>query len=389
MWQNEVKQAPQLVQVVLNGRACEQQTLPRTVVLPKRARERALMILQAVALVDDEVLPLWLGERRFVPHHQVVVRDEHGELPRQHDVFSQHPALRARAIVQDALDVWQPALHLVAPVGAHSFGCDDHVRAMNALGLHQIGEKGDGLDGLAQPHFVCEDPAHAIVVQAHHPLKALHLVLAQLAAIEHGGLFVDLLGDGVHGGLVLTNSRELLALGAIGVHTRHRVLVGVTGVARHAALPLDHVPKLQQNLVRLGDQLLELVVLGILDELQVRLIVISLERLDACAFGAALAIQYTRVPLEHAFIAGALHPRRTEAGLLQLALAEENLAQKCVPATNFVLACGGQRLLQRTKLACALRALPCAECEVALRGRKHGSRALLGRRPHDSLAGRA
>ena len=46
---------------------------------------------------------------------------------------------------------------------------------------------------------------------------------------------------------------------------------------------------------------------------------------------------------------GALHPRCTEAGLLQLALAEENLAQKCVPATNFVLACGGQRLLQEAQ----------------------------------------
>lgn len=41
--------------------------------------------------------------------------------------------------------------------------------------LHQVGDKGDGLDGFAEPHFISQDAVEIVVVQGHHPLKPLNL----------------------------------------------------------------------------------------------------------------------------------------------------------------------------------------------------------------------
>lgn len=41
--------------------------------------------------------------------------------------------------------------------------------------LHQVGDKGDGLDGFAEPHFISQDAVEIVVVQGHHPLEPLNL----------------------------------------------------------------------------------------------------------------------------------------------------------------------------------------------------------------------
>mmetsp|Transcript_13574 Transcript_13574/g.42695 ORF Transcript_13574/g.42695 Transcript_13574/m.42695 type:complete len:203 (-) Transcript_13574:773-1381(-) len=122
--QNEVEQAPQLVEVVLDWRAREQQALARAIVLPQAARQHRLVVLEAVTLIDDQVVPVGLGERGLVAHHEVVVGDDHLKLAAQH-LVAQCPALPAVAIIQDNLALGQPALELVAPIGAHRLGGDD------------------------------------------------------------------------------------------------------------------------------------------------------------------------------------------------------------------------------------------------------------------------
>ena len=53
------------------------------------------------------------------------------------------------------------------------------------LGLHKASQKADGLDGLAQPHLICQDAIHVVVVQGHQELEAPQLVGAQCAAHKH------------------------------------------------------------------------------------------------------------------------------------------------------------------------------------------------------------
>lgn len=41
--------------------------------------------------------------------------------------------------------------------------------------LHQVGDKGNGLDGFAEAHFISQDAVEIVVVQGHHPLQPLDL----------------------------------------------------------------------------------------------------------------------------------------------------------------------------------------------------------------------
>lgn len=52
---------------------------------------------------------------------------------------------------------------------------NDEKGTIEPLQLHQIGDKGDGLDGFAKAHFISQDAVQIVVVQRHHPLQALDL----------------------------------------------------------------------------------------------------------------------------------------------------------------------------------------------------------------------
>ena len=41
--------------------------------------------------------------------------------------------------------------------------------------LHQVSDKGNGLDSFAEAHFVSQDTVEIVVVQGYHPLQPLDL----------------------------------------------------------------------------------------------------------------------------------------------------------------------------------------------------------------------
>ena len=55
------------------------------------------------------------------------------------------------------------------------------------LPLHEAGQEGDGLDGLAQAHLVRQDAVDVVVVQGRQELEAPQLVVAQGAPHQHVG----------------------------------------------------------------------------------------------------------------------------------------------------------------------------------------------------------
>lgn len=50
----------------------------------------------------------------------------------------------------------------------------------------QVGQQGDGLDGLAEPHFVSQDAVELLLVHGNQPVQPNVLVLPQLAPQEQG-----------------------------------------------------------------------------------------------------------------------------------------------------------------------------------------------------------
>ena len=52
--------------------------------------------------------------------------------------------------------------------------------------FHETGQEADGLDGFAQPHFICQDAIHVVVVQRHQELEAPQLVMPQGPPHKHG-----------------------------------------------------------------------------------------------------------------------------------------------------------------------------------------------------------
>lgn len=65
----------------------------------------------------------------------------------------------------------------------------------------QVGQQGDGLDGLAEPHFVSQDAVELLFVHGNQPVQPNVLVLPQLAPQEQGDGCLHLTGrTKCHGG---------------------------------------------------------------------------------------------------------------------------------------------------------------------------------------------
>ena len=69
-----------------------------------------------------------------------------------------------------------PALQLQHPVGNGGQRHDNQIRAKIPLGLHQVGQQRDGLDGFTQPHLVGKDAIQLVVVERNKPFQPLQLV---------------------------------------------------------------------------------------------------------------------------------------------------------------------------------------------------------------------
>ena len=211
--QDEVEERPKLVQVVLDGRPGEEHAVLEVVLPAEDLGELRLRVLQAVPLVDDDVLPADALQHRPVADDEVVVREDRVVRPILHEVVADVPALVAVAVVQNRLAprllLRQPPRKLVPPVGEHRLRRDDEERALVVLALHEIREERDGLDRLPEPHLVREDAVEVVDVERHHPLQAHELVRAQLPALEHRRLALHLLLAPVHGAVVLLLPEEV------------------------------------------------------------------------------------------------------------------------------------------------------------------------------------
>eukprot|EP00047_Mylnosiga_fluctuans_P015592 m.47793 g.47793 ORF g.47793 m.47793 type:complete len:363 (-) comp6000_c0_seq1:3-1091(-) len=192
--QKEVKQGPQLCEVVLQRGASDQEAIGALEGL-EVLDEAAVQVLDAVALVDDEILPRQIREEAAVFHDDLEGGYDNWEadLLLSHDVRSFGRALRGGAVVEDDGDRGGKALELGDPVAEGGERGDDEIRAAD-LHLIHVRKERDDLDRLAQAHFVSEDAVQSVLVQRLEPLHADKLVIAQRAARNELGLLKVLLG---------------------------------------------------------------------------------------------------------------------------------------------------------------------------------------------------
>mmetsp|Transcript_27928 Transcript_27928/g.26964 ORF Transcript_27928/g.26964 Transcript_27928/m.26964 type:complete len:446 (-) Transcript_27928:715-2052(-) len=281
--EQEVEEGPELTQVVLEGRPCEQDPMGGHVLLAEGECELALLVLHPVALIHDDVLPGDLAEGGLVVEDVLVGGDDHMELIIL-EVLSQEGPLMLLALVDDLPDAGGPLVELHDPVGDDREGHHNQERALAALALDEVREQGDGLDGLAQPHLVRQDPIQVIVEQTHHPVQPYHLVRLQHPPTQQLRLSHDLLRDRVRDRVVHLAPRlqVLLDLVRIRVPLYWHLLLLLQRLRRLVLCLLQvHLgPQLLQVLVGLLQDLEESLVLLGGDDVDVGRDVIALERLD-------------------------------------------------------------------------------------------------------------
>jgi len=125
----------------------------RRVQLLDHLEEDGLLVLDAVRLVDDDVLPFERGEHRLLLDDHLVRRHAHVERPFLHHGRLLRDAVVLGAVEFDGPDHGAPLPKLVDPVVQRRLGHDDEVGPRDAAELVQVAEEGDGLQGFAEAHL--------------------------------------------------------------------------------------------------------------------------------------------------------------------------------------------------------------------------------------------
>mmetsp|Transcript_32858 Transcript_32858/g.77904 ORF Transcript_32858/g.77904 Transcript_32858/m.77904 type:complete len:460 (-) Transcript_32858:740-2119(-) len=213
--QEEVEEGPQLVQVVLQRRPCDEEPVV-CVHHPHHPGEDGVLVLDAVGLVDDDISPVELLEKVLLLDDHLKGSDTDIKLPRnKFHGLGPLPLLRV-AMELDRADDGAPPPELVQPVVEGRLGHEHEVGPRDAAVLVEVPQQGDGLQRFAEAHLVCQNAVDAVVVQVDEPVEPLHLVLAHGAKADAARLHgeaVRLIAKVVR--LVFEQVRVLLLLGVL------------------------------------------------------------------------------------------------------------------------------------------------------------------------------
>ena len=179
--QQEVEQRPELSQIVLKRRPCEEYSMRRLVGLAKSHCKFALGVFHSVAFVHYDVLPVDLAEGAFVVEDELVRGQHHVVLVVFEDGRQERPLLLL-ALVGNHLNGGGPLLEFVLPVVDSDQRHHHQERSLVALALNEVGKQRNCLDGFAQAHLVSENPIQIVVVEGQHPVEPKHLVRLQQAS---------------------------------------------------------------------------------------------------------------------------------------------------------------------------------------------------------------
>ena len=217
-----------------------------------RLGEHGLLVLDAVRLVDHDVVPRVLEEAALLADKHLVRRDDDVEVAGVKALLPEHFALRLCPVEAQGADDRAPDAELAHPVIEHRLRDDHNVLSLDPARFAQVGDHRDRLQRLPETHLVGEDARDAAVVELHNPVQALDLVRAHRALLlrDELRLLLDLL-------------RRVLILALARLQHR-RVLDRLLHSAARTARGLCRARALAALLSRHGGALVRRVELGLL-----------------------------------------------------------------------------------------------------------------------------
>ena len=168
----EFEQAPELEEVVFNGRAGEAEPHAR-VDAPHGAGRDGIGVLDVLGLVEDDGIELVLLHLFEVAAQQGIGGDDQ---IRFRDMLEH--AFAPGAVDGQAAQMRHELLRFALPVGQHGGGHHDEVGALVMM-FHHVLDEGERLHGLTEAHLVGQDAAEAVFGQEVEVGKPLQLVRAQ------------------------------------------------------------------------------------------------------------------------------------------------------------------------------------------------------------------
>ena len=111
-------------------------------------------VFDVMCFVEDEVYP-WLAPKNvLICQHKLVRRDAHVKAVGCVPTYTLRFALFLRTVVRKDFETRQELFELHLPVEHHTRGCHDQVGTPVATIACEMREQCDGLNCLAQSHFV-------------------------------------------------------------------------------------------------------------------------------------------------------------------------------------------------------------------------------------------
>lgn len=134
-----------------------------------------------MGLVDNNVLPLKFKERRHANSDAFEGGYNNVEIPRFNLSFNNFfPHFFDSYQVHD-FNLGTPPLELLHPVADHRLRHYNQVVPVYFFEFSQEAEERDGLNGLAEAHFVGQNAIDSDFVETYHPVEAVDLVVAESA----------------------------------------------------------------------------------------------------------------------------------------------------------------------------------------------------------------
>jgi len=128
----EIKQTPELVEVVLKRGASQKESIVR-VQLTETLRDNTFLILDLVGFIDYDVLPLPLFERTHADSDTFKGSEADIELARLDDIANDILTFALGANQVAEIDLREPLFELELPVGNDSLGANDEMLSLDVL----------------------------------------------------------------------------------------------------------------------------------------------------------------------------------------------------------------------------------------------------------------
>jgi len=146
---DKVQESEQLLQVVLQRRPRDQQP-PSRHERPHNLREDRIDILDAVRLVDNDILKRELFECRLLDKTHLICRYADLEVLRNEAVGDDLCTLVFRPRKENDVKIRRPPFEFAMPILEGRLGNDDKMGAGNVPVVFEISEEGDGLQSFTE-----------------------------------------------------------------------------------------------------------------------------------------------------------------------------------------------------------------------------------------------